>query len=176
MQLLKLISCFANWNLPSTSLDGADVIISHAGGAALDGTPGPINEYLASEIRRLHAETGLPIIAQGEVAECLKDLQLFGKIPKQSESPTYVDSTYVARIHKQVCDAHGWKHPILITYSHHLWRAKMVTLKAGFQDVRHTQLRTIYFASCSQRQMISPLFNIPREILCRILWVLQGKI
>jgi hypothetical protein len=172
----KFFGCLFAWSLQQTDLLGADVIIAHAGGEAKDGTPGPINRYLEEVVRTLHEKTGLPIIAQGELAQCITDLPLYGFIPKQSQSPRYIDSVDVAKIHKQVCNDNGWRHPIVISYGDHLWRAIMVSRKVGFKDVRNLRMKTVYFRECSQWWMSSPWFNKPREILCRLVWLVQRKI
>ncbi len=172
----KLWEAVTIWSPKATPTFGADVIITHAAADFVDGTQGPANHYLEQVVRRLHIETKLPIIAQGELAQYIRDLPLYGNIPKQSESPHYVDSVEVARIHKTVCDEYGWRHPILISYSHHLWRAKMVTRKAGFTDIRNLEMKSIYYRGSSQWWMASPVLNISREILCRLVWLVQGKI
>ncbi len=174
--LRKLWGCVTVWHLKGTGLEGADVILTHAGGEARDGSPGAINAYLETVVRDLHSKTRLPIVAQGELARCIPDLPLYGKIPRIAEVGRYINTVDVARMHKQICDEHGWHRPILVCYQPHLWRGKMVTLKAGFTEVRYPETEAVYDRNCSQWWMASPLLNYPRELLVRLLWLIQGKI
>ncbi len=174
--LRKLWESVTCWHLKGTSLEGADVIITHAGGEARDGSPGKINYYLEQVVRDLHRKTGLPIVAQGELARCIQDLPLYGNIPRMAETETYIDSVDVAKLHKEICDGHGWSRPILVSYQPHLWRGKMVTMKAGFAEVRYPETVAVYDRNCSQYWMATPLLNYPRELLVRLLWLVQGKI
>ena len=174
--LQKILECLFVWNLEETDLSGADVIIVHAGSDSADNSPGPINIHISEVVRSIHEKTGLPIVAQGEVAQCLTDLPMYGVIPKQSDSIHYLDSTDVAKIQKQVCDENSWNHPILVANGHHLWRVKMVTLKVGFADTRNPKIKSVYFWGCKHWWMKSPWLFIPREFICRVVWLLQGKI
>lgn len=177
MRFLKtLFGCCFVWHIRGANLHGADVIIAHAGGDAMDGSPGKINEYLASIIRDIYKESPLPIVAQGELAEYLRDLPLVGNIPRQRDAPKYIDTVDVARIHLEECRKSGFKLPILVSYQPHLWRAKKVSEKLGLKVVVADVPRTVYDKDCSQWQMRSPLFNYPRELLCRLVWLIQGKI
>lgn len=178
MHFLKTLwGCLFVWHLKGTSdFAGADCIIAHAGGETVNGQPGKMNELLEKVVRTLHQKTGLPIIAQGELARCITDLPLVGNIPRQAESSMYIDSVVVTGIFKQICNNKGWKHPILVSYHPHLWRGKMVAEKLGMKVIIPEIEPGIYDKECSQKWMRSRWLNTPRELLCRILWLLQGKI
>jgi hypothetical protein len=175
--LKTLFGCLFVWHLKGTSdLTGGDVIITHTGGEITDGWPGKINDYLERVVRKLHDETGLPIIAQRELAQLITDLPLVGNIPRQSESPAYLDTIDVCKIHKKVCEENGWKHPILVSYQPHLWRGMMVARKLGIGVIVPEIKSGVYDKECGQRWMTTPWLNTPRELACRLLWLFQGKI
>ncbi len=177
--LRKLWECFTVWYVPpSRDLYKGDVIISHAGGVALDGSPGKINEHLEAVIRGLHHNNpALKVIAQGELVPCLGGLPVVGNIPTQQEAlPAYIDTVDVTEIFKKLCDKNGWKHPILVSYQPHMWRGLKVCEKLGMKNVLVAPTAGIYDPNCSQRWMISPRLNTPRELACRLVWLLQGKI
>jgi uncharacterized SAM-binding protein YcdF (DUF218 family) len=80
------------------------------------------------------------------------------------------------RIQKRLCDENGWKHPILISFHPHLWRAMMVSKRVGL-DVLIPNVPNLPF----DRRVIHPWLryrwtNALREIPCRLLWLFQGKI
>jgi hypothetical protein len=170
-----LLGCFLNWNMKGDSIEEGDVIIAHAGGIAIDGSKGKINDYLESVVRDIHRKTRVPIIAQGELARYISDLTLVGSIPCQSDSKSYIDTVFVAKIHKQICDQYGWKKPILVSYQPHMWRGMMVSRKIGL-DVIVAPTKAVYDTQCSQWWMWTLLINTPRELLVRLLWLFQGKI
>lgn len=179
LYLRTLFGCLFTWHLKQTgNLSDGDVIITHAGGETVDSNPGKINKFLEGIVREIHKQTGsrLPIIAQGELARCISDLPLVGEIPRQAESEEYIDSLYVAKIHKEICDKNGWKRPILVSYHPHIWRGMMVARKLGMEVIVPEIPRGVYDRDCSQRWMRSPWFNTPRELACRLVWLIQGKI
>ncbi len=173
--LRKLWGCLTVWHLEGTDSNDADVIITHAGGENIAGEPGLINAYLETVVREIYSRKKLPIVAQGELARCLSDLPLVGHIPRQAESPRYIDTVDVAKIHLDVCRENGWRKPILVSFQPHIWRAMMVCQKLGF-EVQIAQVGEVYDKDCSQKWLRSPWFNTPRELACRVVWLLQGKI
>lgn len=165
----------------SLSLEGADAIIAHAGGENSQGEPGEINYFLAHQIRDICKSLGdLPIVAQGELAPCIPDLNLVATTIRQAESVVsgkgYIDTYQVARFHLEKCREMGFQKPILVSYHPHLWRAKKVSEKIGLPVLIPKIKAGVYDRSCSQIWMRSPWLNTPREILCRVFWALQGKI
>lgn len=175
--LKKIFGCLFIWHLEATGdLHHGDVILAHAGGETVDGQPGKINEYLELVVRKIHKETGLPIIAQGELARCIPDLPLIGSIPRQAESAHYIDTVVVTQIYKQICNENGWKRPILVSYHPHLWRGIMVAQKMGMEVIIPEIRPRVYDPECSQWWMRSTWFNTPRELVCRLIWLFQGKI
>lgn len=173
--LRKLWECLTIWHLAETETDTADVIIAHAGGENTKGEPGLINAYLEKVVREIYARKPLPIVAQGELARCLTDLTLVGHIPRQAESSTYIDTVDVAKWHLAVCRENGWTKPILVSFQPHIWRAMMVCRKLGF-EVQIPRVGEVYDRKCSQWWLRSPRLNNPRELACRIIWLVQGKI
>ena len=180
--LEKIAHCIFVWHIrPSTDeeLKKADVIISHAASDYADGRPGKINEYLASIVLALHEKTGLPVIAQGEVALCLiSKVPLYGKIPCQRELPQgdYLDSVGVAQMQKKICNENGWKHPILVTCRPHMLRALLVSEKAGMDVLIADVPKAVYDWRVRHWWMRNWWLNNLRELPCRIVWLLQGKI
>ena len=180
MSFLKtFIECFVVWRAKGTFMpnDGrADAILVHAGGNATDGSPGEINRFLALVVRQLHTETRLPIIAQGEIVPCLHGLPLYGYIPTQKEYVKYLNTVDVAQMQKAVLEAQGWKHPILVSYQPHIWRAGKVLKKIVVDVLMADVSQVVYDKRCVQKWMRSPWLNYPRELVCRLVWLFQGKI
>jgi hypothetical protein len=174
--LKKLYECFFEWHIKGTSYEGADVIISHAGGDKVGGEPGAINEYIETIIRDIYAKTKLPIIAQAEVAQCIRDLPLVGNIPFQSESPTYLDTVDVAKMQLDICKEHGWTRPLVVSCQPHLWRVVKVFEKLGVPVLIADVPKMVFEPKCSQFWMRNAWLNNPRDLLCRLYWLVQGKI
>lgn len=175
--LRTLWGCFTVWHLKGTDdFSGADVIIAHAGGETSDGRPGRINRFLEQVVRGIHAKTRVPILAQGELSRCIIDLPVVAKTPRQAESTDYLDTVGVTEFFKKICDQNGWKRPILVSYHPHLWRGKKVAEKLGMEVIIPEIQSGIYDPKCSQKWMRSPWLNTPRELACRLVWLLQGKI
>jgi len=175
--LKTLWGCLFVWHIKgTTNFSGTDCIIAHAGGETVRGQPGAINKYLEMEIRLIHMKTGLPIVAQGELARCLTGLPLVGNIPRQAESFDYIDTVVVTQIFKREMECHGWEKAILVSYHPHLWRGKKVAEKLGIEVIIPKIQHGIYDQECSQMWMRSPWLNTPREFACRLVWLLQGKI
>jgi hypothetical protein len=177
--LTTLWGCLFVWHLKGTEdFSGADCIFAHAGAYTVDGKPGKMNEYLVEVVIGLHKRTVLPIFAQGELARLLTErgVPVVGSTPLQAESKEYIDSVYVTRACKKLCDQNGWRRVIMVSYHPHLWRGKAVAEKLGMEVIIPKIRPGIYDPECSQKWMRSPWLNTPRELACRLVWLLQGKI
>lgn len=108
MRKLKLLwQCFTVWNTPpSANFKDTEVILAH-GASETPYRPGRTNEYIAGIIRSLHDQLKIPICAQGEVTQLIRDLPLVGNIPRQCESARYLKTRDVALYQKKVCDQNG---------------------------------------------------------------------
>lgn len=179
MRFLKtLFECFFVWHVRGdlARYEEADVIIAHAGGDKIDGRPGDINMYLEKIIRDIYDVYRLPIIAQGELARCLTDLRLVGNIPEQRANNRYLSTVDVAKLHKKICAEHFWNKPLIVSYQPHLWRAIKVSEKIGLDVIAANVPKYVFESKCSQIWLRHWLLNAIREIPCRLLWLIQGKI
>ncbi|MFA6551966.1 MAG: hypothetical protein WCT19_00500 [Candidatus Paceibacterota bacterium] len=192
MRFLKtLFECFFVWRFRPNKIDHSicspcpfyedvDVIIVHAGGDRVDGQPGEINKYLVDAIFDVTVciKRVLPVIAQGEMTQCLADTDfpLLGNIPSQRNNGAYIDTVDVAKAHKRICEEYGFKKPILVSYQPHLWRAYMVSKKIGLDVIVADVPDCVYEPECSQKWMRHWYSNAVRELACRLVWLFQGKI
>ena len=137
----RLVECFSVWRIePRGDLSEGDIVITQAASATADG-PGPMNELIAQVALEIARKYGIPIAAQGEVADLLvfvNDVDVYSS-PTQREQKTlglrHLDSRDMALWHKGVCDALGCKRPILVTYQPHLVRVLWVTEKCAFSNI-----------------------------------------
>lgn len=177
--LKTLWECLFVWHLKGTSnFSGADCVFAHAGAYTTAGEPGKMNEYLVEMIADLYQKTRLPIFAQGEMARLLiaRGIPVAGSTPTQAESEEYLDSVGVTKVFKTLADKRGWRRPIMVSYHPHLWRGKAAAEKIGMEILVPHIRPGIYDSECSQVWMRSPWLNTPRELACRLVWLLQGKI
>lgn len=177
---LKILwECFSVWHLKGTEdLSSADCIVAHAGAETNSGHSGRMNKILGEKIKEILRDHPLPVIAQGELAKHLEGIgvRVFTQTPRQLECKEYIDTVWVTNFFKKICDQNGWKKPVLLSYHPHLWRGKMVAEKLGMEVIIPLIQSGIYDPECSQWWMRSSWFNTPREIACRLVWLLQGKI
>ncbi len=131
--MLKLFwECLTVWSVPPTSLQGAQAIIVHAAGENSPTDPGDVNRYNAEIVRNLYQRFKIPVIVQGEIAPCLKDIPLFAVSHLQAEvTPNYLESEDIVLWHKEECDRIGATKVILVSYGNHYWRAMKATEKVG---------------------------------------------
>lgn len=179
----KFFQCIFIWHVPAEDTRDADAIILHAAGTNRpDGSPGPINDYLADIVCQIHAlGQRFPIVPQGEVISSLagkiNKSYLYGDIPLQRDSlKGYLDTEDILRMQKSVCAEHGWKRPILVTTRPHMLRALLVARNMGIDAIPYEIPQTVWDPANEQIWMRNPWLNLPRELLVRVVWLFQGKL
>lgn len=161
-----------------TTLDSAQAILAHAAPLTLKGEPSITNERLARVIRYYWDALKIPIVVQGEVERCLRDVPIDYRYKslEQHESDTYIRTIDIARWQKSVCDAHGWSCVIVMSFHPHLWRVVRVTEKLGL-TVRVPYIPAIPFdrESVYARTRHECVFA-PLEIAQRLDYIRRGWI
>lgn len=177
MRFLGLLwQCLIVWRVNATSLEGAQVILAHAAGLNSDGSPGLVNEYSTVLIKRLHEKLQIPVIVQGELADCLIDIPLLAVSPRQGQSGRYIDTFDIAIWQKSICDDHNFKRVVLVSYLPHFWRGMRVTEKIGLQVCIPEGIKEIYDPENSQWWARSGWVNRPYELLVRFYYLFKGQI
>lgn len=182
--LVRLFRCLFIWYLPASSdWQTADVILCHAGSDTVNGEPGDINGYLVLKMKDILDQTGnQPVIAQGEFARALELAGYRGVVTSNKRQldrkpgEPYIDSVDVVRTQIQICRKHGFTRPLLVSYQPHICRAAWVMERQGVTPLIPPIPSQIYDTRAEQKWMRSPFLNTPRELLGRIVWLLQGKI
>lgn len=173
-RLRILWQCFTVWHVEPTSLENAQVILSQAGGNVDEETPGKINEHLATIIRELHEQFQLPLILQGEVVPCLRDLRILAHTAQQQEIDRYLSTRDVCLFQKKVCEEHGFQRVIVVAFGHHLWRAVRATERVGLEVLIPPGIQNVYEPKSSQWFCRSSFLFVPREIMVRLYFLMRG--
>lgn len=172
--LQTLWQCFAVWHVKPTSLQGAEAILSQAGGNIDKETPGKINEHLATIIRELHEQSQLPLILQGEITPCLPDLPILAQTPQQQDAHRYLSTRDVCLFQKRVCEERGFRRVIVVAFGHHMWRAVRATERVGLEVLVPPGIQNAYDPKSSQWFCRSPFLFVPREIMVRLYFLMRG--
>lgn len=174
--LMRLWECLTVWNLTPTSLQGAQAILAHAAGENSPTDPGLVNDYLGSLVRNLYHQLHIPVIVQGELANCLKEIPLEAKSLRQSESSTYLTSRDIAQWQKSECYKRGIRCIVLVSYYPHFCRGMWVTEKLGLKVLVPPGLKEVYDPGNSQWWARNKFLNRPYELLIRLYFLWRGWI
>ena len=180
--LITLFRCFLDWRNCSgrpEDFTHAHAIVTQACSRLRNGSPGPGNLILAAVTRNLHDKYGLPILAQEEVPMAAPELP-YAYIAGGSKDgkSTWSWNTYtIARLQARECDARGWHRVIVVTVPSHMFRALRVYEKLGLEAIPAPMPRRGYLhpKSVHWSARAEPLLYL-RELLCRILFLLQRRI
>ena len=185
----KFFGCFFEWDVVCASrreLESADVILTQAAGRLADKRPGKGNMILAHVLRRLHAVfPEKPMMPQEEVAWAAPDLPYYkvitapGKDLPKGHSTRLWNTDVVVGAQAAECRKNGWTKAIYLTLPGHHWRTALCMKHYGLTPygmrvpaTDYSDPENIFF---SLRHAYPFLFLV-REFVCRILFLITGKI
>lgn len=185
----KLFGCFFAWNTVHayfSELKSADVILTQAAGRVLGNKPGKGNIILARVLRQIHAVfPEKPMMPQEEVAWAAPDLPYHkvirapaGDLRKGHSTAQWNTDTIVAA-QAEECKKMGWTKAIYLDVPGHHWRTGLCMKRHGLvpfvmlvPSSDYSDPENIFF---SLRHAYPWLF-LTRELVCRIIFLITGKI
>lgn len=186
MRLARAWQCLTQWRVDSRGVEAlkqADVIVTQAAEFLKNGAPGPGNVLLAEHAMRLHERFGLPIIAQREVVAAKPDLPVVGVVGAAADGGVRLrpaNTHEVCSEQKKICDAHGWKNVLVVTFPEHMWRACEAYKKLGLNPEPAVILghSRIYYHKDARRWQLRSVFRFKYfwEIPSRLLFLKRGWI
>jgi len=188
--LEMFLKCLFIWKLPvatPSEMQTADVIVTQASHHLKDGTLGPGNQTLGNVVMELHRlYPDKPIIPQDDVARTAPDIKYFAiaKPPEdnqEGESTTQWNTYTVAVFQAQICWRNQWRTVVVVAEPVHHGRTVWVMEKLGLNPLLAPVPRTSesYYHPDSKSWFSRGRWSwqpIPRELLCRIYFLLTGKI
>ena len=184
--LKRLADCFFTWKFPEPSLlelVPVGVIVTQAWSKLRDGQPGPGNTLLADTAIDLSWKRGFKVIAQEEVAYVYPGRFAFvARAPKSCtdgrSTPEW--NTYMVAVKQaEICLQYGWQTVLVVAAPVHMGRALWVYERLGFRALpapvhnarAYNHPDTVHWSTRG-----SLLWTYIRELMCRLLFLWQGKI
>lgn len=164
---------------PIGALGEADVVIGQSFGAGPNGTPGEVNERLASFIiDRL--DSSLPLILQQEISASVEDQGGTVEYTIEGDPSTatggQLDSWSVLGQARDVMAEHGYERPILVTQAFLIGRLSIQAAKLGMQPIVPVGLPTGFDPDSTQFWTRSQAAWMVREIPGMAYLKLTGKL
>lgn len=152
---------------PAGPLNEADVVIGQSFGAGPHGTPGEVNERLASFIiERLDAS--LPLILQQEISASVEDQGGFVEHTIEGDPSTatggQLDSWSVLGQARDIMAENGYKRPVLVTQAFLVGRLSVQAARLGMQPIIPGGLPRDFDATSTQFWTRSQAAWMMREI------------
>lgn len=170
-----LLQCFFSWRIkPATDaeLATADVIIAASFGYRNHGL-GTSNIALARVANQLHQALHIPVIAQHEIAYCLKKPPLLN-IREHRMSGKYLDTQEVMEQSYPVCVSHAFTSPIIVAHPDHQWRVMATAKGLGLSPLAADVASVPYDNASAQLWTRNKVLFIFREIPSRLLYLKNG--
>ncbi len=132
------------------------------------------NAFLIERTNMLNKKYRIPIIAQSEIGDLLKNTPI--KIIKKSRKKgKYLDSYEVAYQAIKICKKLGIKKVLVLAHPDHALRCKWTVEKLGLSTKTIDTTGCPYDPLSNQYWTRSAWKFIPREILARLMYLVQGK-
>ncbi|WP_460729316.1 hypothetical protein [Nocardia heshunensis] len=174
------------WTVPMAPAESATLIVAYSFGnripAGVDpartvGEPGPVNEALAAAVVAVRGDRAVPVYAQTEIAEVLK--QRYGMADVISIDPDRAaDGTLVylstdgvaAQVAALRGDSVATDAAAVVAFHDHQWRATQTTAKHGFRAFapEGVDMPDQYDPQSGQTWTTSPLLYLPTDYLGRL--------
>ncbi len=133
------------------------------------------NKFLANIASAIVKKYNIAPITQWEISE----LMWIGKpisIEKHRISGKYLDSYEVAKQAEKIFQKNNWGNIAVLAHPDHAWRCAAILKKMEFNIVVIDTSNCPYDSESDQKWTRAKWLFIPREILVRIIYFLQGKI
>lgn len=183
----KLWRAVTRWRFlppPDNAYRLCGLIVAHSWSRRKDGTPGQGNKLMARTTEHARFATGLDVFPQEEVAQAMEHRDLIVGIAggsKDGRSTLKWDTYAVAKIQADYCRANNIRGVIVVAHPLHMGRALWTYQKLGLyarparmpDKLEAYQDPALVHVTHRHRWTI-PLFAV-RELLVRILYVIQGK-
>ncbi|MDE1924648.1 MAG: hypothetical protein KGH79_00485 [Patescibacteria group bacterium] len=183
--LARLWRCLFVWRAPAPrgDLSDAQAIFTQAASNLVGGASSQTNIALARFAQDLHKRLGLPVYAQGEVAEVLKQngVPLVGETPKQGTAwiggETYISTMTVARAQQAKALSMGWKTIIPVTFLPHIGRTVWVYERMGLRVIIPPDLpKNLYEKKMELRYWRYRVTGYAYELAARLAYLYKGYI
>ena len=132
------------------------------------------NKFLANIASEILGKYNIPLITQWELSELMWIKPI--SIGKHRISGKYLDSYEVAKQAEEVLQKNNWKNVAILAHPDHAWRCAAILKKMGFNVVAINTSDCPYDSESNQKWTRNKWLFIPREILVRIIYLLQEKI
>jgi hypothetical protein len=184
----RVYRCYFRWQFEQGTeqeLSTAEIILTQGCSRLKSGAAGKGNDLMARSTRALHERfPHIPILPQEEVRIADPDLPYVGvaSIGDEREGKSSMSwNTYeVARIQAEYCRKHGLTRAIIVAHPFHMGRSLWVYEDLGLTTIPAPMLgkTSDYYG---EADLVHPSHRFAtsafaREILCRTLFLLQGKI
>lgn len=187
MRILKrFLQCIFVWGVPRAKGDlrDAQVILTQAMCNLTDGSVSKTNKLMANLIARLYStDAFLPVFPQGELSRAIREkgVPLFAEtellISNGVLEDGYLGSYEVAFKQKELCDKMGWKKVVLVSFAPHIWRAKWVYEKLGFEVIIPAEMpRMVFEKGLAQTPWRRAITGYSYEFLARVYYLWKGYI
>lgn len=181
-----LFKCLFCWGTPRPVGDAssAQVICVQACGDLADGTTSQTNASLAYTAAEYRNVLGLPLLAQGEVADALSRMSVRSVVRtatqeelRKSGKP-YMNTYHVAIEHLKCCKANGWSRVIVVGYApSHVWRCIWTYERLGLTVILPSEMPSIIWGEhLYQKRLRTPLTHFPFEVCARLFFLYRGYI
>lgn len=183
--LQRFLQCLFRWGQPAEYGDvhKAQAILTQSMCDLTDGRVSEINKKMAELVKRLNDKLKIPVVAQGDLVPALKEVgvPIFSQtraLPKQSiVAAEYFGSEIVVVDQKKICDKMGWSKVIIIATIPHVWRARWIYEKQGFEVIIPAEIPKMIF----QKNLVQPRWRkavtaYPYEFLARLYFLCKGYI
>ena len=184
-RIRRFLQCIFVWGVPQAKgdLHEAQVILTQAMCNLSDGSASKTNMLLAKCVRKNYIVLGAPVFPQGELAQAIERQQvpIIGQTRILQSSGVfeegYFDTYSVALEHKKFCDQMGWKRVVLVSFVPHIWRAKWVYEKLGFEVIIPGEMpKMVFQKDLAQRHWRRDLTGYAYEFLARLYYLWKGYI
>ncbi len=184
--LRMLLRCLFCWGIPTPVGDPAraQVICVQACGDLASGGTSQTNVAIAYTAAEYRGVLGLPLLAQGEVADALIPLGVKSIVRTKTQAELRdagepYKSTYdVALEHLRYARMNGWTRAIVVAYAPtHIWRCIWVYERLGFTVIIPSEMPSLVWGEdLYQRRLSARSRHFPFELLARLWFLYRGYI
>lgn len=173
------LTIFFHWQVPPSSpeeLATADFVISHEFGDQKN-----VNSSTSGIVKvalEMSDKYGIPLVCQSPGHRATRDFNAASPVAviyRHGVRPgAYLDTHEVNRQAVDISRGYGWRRVIVCAHPHHLWRAGEDLRRQGLTPLYPDMSKVGYDPTCSRPALRTPWIFIPREILARLQYLMNG--